>query len=160
MYQNEDVTTYLVTCSTPADTGTYDAPRERITVIAAPSSIQLINIDKRQNTASVSCDVVGTTYAYCHAQEKTVSIQGTLAPNDLNWMNVPVTEYEHTPTPTQLSTLASKYTGPPVLSGTIEDISFVTGITTAFLEKVWWLLYSMAIFVAYGIWKRQLLRST
>jgi hypothetical protein len=31
----------------------------------------------------------GTTYASCHARQ-TVSVQATLAPKDLNWMDIPV----------------------------------------------------------------------
>lgn len=48
----------------------------------------LISCDR---TASVSCDVEGSTYAFCHAKYGTINVQGTLAPKDLNWMQVPIT---------------------------------------------------------------------
>jgi hypothetical protein len=41
------------------------------------------------STASISCDVSGTTSAFCHAKE-TIFVKGTLAPKDLNWMDVPM----------------------------------------------------------------------
>lgn len=39
--------------------------------------------------ATISCNVMGTTYAVCDAFE-TISAQGTLAAKDLNWMEVPL----------------------------------------------------------------------
>lgn len=47
------------------------------------------------STASVLCVIEGTTYALCHAKYKTVDVEGTLAPKDLNWMRVTVTGAYH-----------------------------------------------------------------
>lgn len=44
-----------------------------------------------ESTALVSCEVIGTTFAFCRAKE-TISVQGTLAQKDLNWMDIPLTE--------------------------------------------------------------------
>lgn len=41
--------------------------------------------------ASVSCDIQGTTYAFCHAAHGTVDVHATLAPKHLNWMSITVT---------------------------------------------------------------------
>lgn len=43
------------------------------------------------STALVSCEIVGTSFAFCRAKE-TIYVQGTLAPKDLNWMDIPLTE--------------------------------------------------------------------
>ncbi|KAJ5240377.1 uncharacterized protein N7469_001968 [Penicillium citrinum] len=67
-------------------------------VIKSPTFVQVINVDNDDNTASVSCAIEGTTYASCHAKE-TITVQGTLASKDLNWMQIPLTG-----TPLSLST--------------------------------------------------------
>ncbi|KAJ5974337.1 hypothetical protein N7481_011547 [Penicillium waksmanii] len=89
-----DATTYLVTCPTSASA--CGIPGAGMTAIAAPTSVQLINPDGKGNTASVSCNVAGTTSASCVAQDGTVTVSHTLGPKDLNWMAVTIT----TPTPT------------------------------------------------------------
>jgi hypothetical protein len=58
-----------------------------------------------RTTALVSCDISGTSYAFCHAR-KTISVQGTLAAKDLKWMTTPVTDMRPLSTPTQLPSKA------------------------------------------------------
>lgn len=53
----------------------------------------------RCSTATVSCQVAGTTSASCRAAHGTVEKQGTLAAKDLNWIPVTVTGSYAPPTP-------------------------------------------------------------
>ncbi|KAJ5739362.1 hypothetical protein N7533_012146 [Penicillium manginii] len=100
---NGDTTTYLVTCPTGASA--CGIPGAGMTAIAAPTSVQLINPDGKGNTASVSCNVAGTTSASCVAQDGTVTVSHTLGPKDLNWMAVTITTPTSTSTPTPTSTV-------------------------------------------------------
>ncbi|KAJ5110895.1 hypothetical protein N7532_001430, partial [Penicillium argentinense] len=87
--QENSATTYAVTCPTTIPANECGILGTGIIAISAPTSVEVINIDRNDNTASISCDVSGTTSAFCHAKE-TIFVKGTLAPKDLNWMDVPM----------------------------------------------------------------------
>ncbi|KAJ5660341.1 hypothetical protein N7507_006792 [Penicillium longicatenatum] len=90
MGEDGDATTYLITCPTSVAASACGIPGKGMTAISAPSSAQLINTNGA-NTASLSCNVAGSTYASCYAQEGTVTVQQTLASSNINWMAVTVT---------------------------------------------------------------------
>jgi hypothetical protein len=95
-----DATTYLVTCPTTVASSACGIPGSGMTAIAAPTAAQLLNVYDGK-TASLSCNVAGTTSASCSAQEGTVTVTHTLGPKDLNWMDVTLsTSSTPTPTPT------------------------------------------------------------
>ncbi|KAJ5630485.1 uncharacterized protein N7484_010585, partial [Penicillium longicatenatum] len=108
MGEDGDATTYLITCPTSVAASVCGIPGKGMTAISAPSSAQLINTNGA-NTASLSCNVAGSTYASCYAQEGTVTVQQTLASSNINWMAVTVTGdcYTSTPTPTPTPTPTS-----------------------------------------------------
>lgn len=93
-----DATTYLVTCPTTVASSACGIPGSGMTAIAAPTAAQLLNVYDGK-TASLSCNVAGTTSASCSAQEGTVTVTHTLGPKDLNWMDVTLST-SSTPTPT------------------------------------------------------------
>ncbi|KAJ5085464.1 hypothetical protein N7532_010235 [Penicillium argentinense] len=122
-----DATTYLVTCPTSVAASDCGIPGNGLTAIAAPTSVQLINPDGKGNTASVSCNVGGTTSASCVAQEGTVTVSHTLGSKDLNWMPVTIT----TPTPTSTPTSTSTPTPTPCTStSTITPTSTSTPVSS------------------------------
>ncbi|CEJ55668.1 hypothetical protein PMG11_01916 [Penicillium brasilianum] len=86
---NLNITTYIVVCPKSIKASECGIPGDGMTVIAAPTFAELRNSNNVNNTASLSCDIAGTTYASCHARQ-TISVQATLAPKDLNWMEIPV----------------------------------------------------------------------
>ncbi|KAF4769290.1 hypothetical protein N7455_008657 [Penicillium solitum] len=96
---NGDATTYKITC--PKTASSCGIAGEGMTAIAAPTSMQLQNIDLQGTTGTVSCQIAGTTYASCQASAGSATPSGTLAKDDLNWMPVTVSA---TPTPTSTST--------------------------------------------------------
>ncbi|KXG51532.1 uncharacterized protein PGRI_089250 [Penicillium griseofulvum] len=98
---NGDATTYKVTCPKTADV--CGIVGDGMTAIAAPTSVQLMNIDLQGTVGTVSCNVAGTTYASCHASAGTATPSGTLGPDDLNWMPVAIST-THTPTSTTTTT--------------------------------------------------------
>ncbi|KAJ6128194.1 hypothetical protein N7471_009411 [Penicillium samsonianum] len=107
---NGDATTYKVTCKTANACG---IAGEGMTAIAAPTSMQLQNINLQGTTGTVSCNIAGTTYASCQASAGTVTPSGTLAQGDLNWMPVTISATPtptSTPTPTQTPTSTSTST--------------------------------------------------
>ncbi|KAJ5883444.1 uncharacterized protein N7473_010330 [Penicillium subrubescens] len=110
--RNLSVTTYIVICPKTIRASECGIPGEGMTVIAAPTFAELRHSNNVNNTASLSCHIDGTTYASCHARQ-TISVQATLAPKDLNWMNIPVisTTEEAIYAPLSLPTaIASKIT--------------------------------------------------
>ncbi|KAJ5936162.1 hypothetical protein N7454_005460 [Penicillium verhagenii] len=118
--QDGDATTYLVTCPTSVASSACGIPGTGMTAISAPSTAQLINTNGA-NTASLSCNVAGTTYASCSAQEGTVTVQQTLAASNINWMAVTVTGpcSTSTPTPTPTPTPTSTPTPTHFSSSTL-----------------------------------------
>ncbi|KAJ5472350.1 hypothetical protein N7530_006351 [Penicillium desertorum] len=105
---NGDATTYKITCPKTADS--CGIAGEGMTAIAAPTSMQLQNINLQGTTGTVSCNVAGTTYASCQASAGTVTPSGTLDQDDLNWMPVTISATPtptSTPTPTQTPTSTS-----------------------------------------------------
>ncbi|KAJ5547094.1 hypothetical protein N7494_004679 [Penicillium frequentans] len=98
MGKDGDATTYLITCPTSVAASACGIPGNGMTAISAPSSAQLINTNGA-NTASLSCNVAGSTYASCYAEEGTVTVQQTLAASNINWMAVTVTGDCYTSTP-------------------------------------------------------------
>ncbi|KAJ6015417.1 hypothetical protein N7540_010008 [Penicillium herquei] len=100
--KDADTTTYLVTCPSTVASAACGIPGSGMTAIAAPSSAQLIHANDG-NTASLSCNVAGTTYASCYATYGTATAHQTLTGTNLNWMAVTVTT-SSTPTPTPTST--------------------------------------------------------
>lgn len=113
-----DATTYLVTCPTGTGSEACGIPGGGMTAIAAPTSMQLINPDGKGNTASVSCNVAGTTSASCVAQDGTVTVSHTLGTKDLNWMPVTITTPTPTSTPTSTSTVVPTSTSTPTPTST------------------------------------------
>ncbi|KAJ5239469.1 hypothetical protein N7468_004088 [Penicillium chermesinum] len=93
-----ETATYMVTCPTSRSTPC-GIPGKGLEVTAAPTAASIVNVDESGYTATVSCQVAGTTSASCRAAHGTVEVQGTLAPKDLNWMSVTITG-SYTPTPT------------------------------------------------------------
>ncbi|KAJ5802181.1 uncharacterized protein N7503_004631 [Penicillium pulvis] len=130
MGKDGDATTYLITCPTSVAASACGIPGNGMTAISAPSSAQLINTNGA-NTASLSCNVAGSTYASCYAQEGTVTVQQTLAASNINWMAVTVTGdcYTSTPTPTPTPTPTSTPT--PTHSSTSTSTSTVTPSSTS-----------------------------
>ncbi|CAG8908864.1 unnamed protein product [Penicillium egyptiacum] len=105
---NGDATTYKITCPKTAES--CGIAGEGMTAIAAPTSMQLQNINLQGTTGTVSCNVAGTTYASCQASAGTVTPSGTLDQADLNWMPVTISATPtptSTPTPTQTPTSTS-----------------------------------------------------
>ncbi|KAJ5708418.1 hypothetical protein N7488_008219 [Penicillium malachiteum] len=100
--KDADATTYLVTCPSSVASTACGIPGSGMTAIAAPTSAQLIHANDG-NTASLSCNVAGTTYASCYATYGTATAHQTLTGTNLNWMAVTVTT-SSTPTPTPTST--------------------------------------------------------
>ncbi|KAJ5210191.1 hypothetical protein N7491_009998 [Penicillium cf. griseofulvum] len=98
---NGDATTYRITCPKTADV--CGIVGDGMTAIAAPTSVQLMNIDLQGTVGTVSCNVAGTTYASCQASAGTATPSGTLGPDDLNWMPVTIST-THTPTSTTTTT--------------------------------------------------------
>ncbi|KAJ5641744.1 hypothetical protein N7490_005744 [Penicillium lividum] len=125
--QDGDATTYLITCPTSVASSACGIPGKGMTAISAPSSAQLINTNGA-NTASLSCNVAGTTYASCFAQEGTVTVQQTLAASNINWMAVTVTGpcSTSTPTPTATPTPTSTPTSTSTSTSTHSSTSTVT----------------------------------
>ncbi|KUM57366.1 hypothetical protein ACN42_g9818 [Penicillium freii] len=112
---NGDATTYKITC--PKTASSCGIAGEGMTAIAAPTSMQLQNIDLQGTTGTVSCKIAGTTYASCQASAGTATPSGTLAQGDLNWMPVTISATPtststptQTPTPTSTSTSTSTST--------------------------------------------------
>ncbi|CAI7665892.1 unnamed protein product [Penicillium viridicatum] len=112
---NGDATTYKITC--PKTASSCGIAGEGMTAIAAPTSMQLQNIDLQGTTGTVSCKIAGTTYASCQASAGTATPSGTLAQDDLNWMPVTISATPtststptQTPTPTSTSTSTSTST--------------------------------------------------
>ncbi|KAJ5719827.1 hypothetical protein N7493_006705 [Penicillium malachiteum] len=99
--KDADATTYLVTCPSTVASTACGIPGSGMTAIAAPTSAQLIHVNDG-NTASLSCNVAGTTYASCYATYGTATAHQTLTGTNLNWMAVTVTT-SSTPTPTPTS---------------------------------------------------------
>ncbi|CAP86321.1 hypothetical protein E8E15_004493 [Penicillium rubens] len=105
---NGDATTYKITCARTADS--CGIAGEGMTAIAAPTSMQLQNVNLQGTAGTVSCNVAGTTYASCQASAGTATPSGTLGQDDLNWMPVTVSATPtptSTPTPTQTPTSTS-----------------------------------------------------
>ncbi|KAJ5765370.1 hypothetical protein N7520_004929 [Penicillium odoratum] len=127
--QDGDATTYLITCPTSVASSACGIPGKGMTAISAPSSAQLINTNGA-NTASLSCNVAGTTYASCFAQEGTVTVHQTLAASNINWMAVTVTgpcsTSTPTPTPTQTPTSTPTSTSTSTSTSTHSSTSTVT----------------------------------
>ena len=107
--KTRDATTYIITCA-PQDAPACDMSQGELTAVKATASARLTQTDINgrlkfnlhdiilllitlfpYRVASVSCDVQGTTYAFCHAAHGTVDVHATLAPKHLNWMSIPVT---------------------------------------------------------------------
>ncbi|KAJ5741092.1 hypothetical protein N7493_000964, partial [Penicillium malachiteum] len=82
------LTTYVITCAEAVETASCGIPGPGITAIAGPTVIKLANVNPGIESF-LSCRVDGTTYAFCHASQ-TISAAATLAPKDLNWMEVPI----------------------------------------------------------------------
>ncbi|CDM32528.1 hypothetical protein DTO013E5_10090 [Penicillium roqueforti] len=124
---NGDATTYKITC--PKTVAACGIAGEGMTAIAAPTSMQLQNIDLQGTLGTVSCNIAGTTYASCQASAGTVTPSGTLAQEDLNWMPVTISA---TPTPTSTSTpthtptSTSTSTSTPTPTSTSSEISTST----------------------------------
>ncbi|KAJ5463300.1 hypothetical protein N7475_008244 [Penicillium sp. IBT 31633x] len=112
---NGDATTYKITCPKTVAADDCGVAGEGMTAIAAPTSMQLHNINLQGTTGTVSCNIAGTTYASCQASAGTVTPSGTLGPDDLNWMAVTVTT---TPTPTSTPTPTQTPTQTPISTST------------------------------------------
>lgn len=53
------------------------------------------------STALVSCDLTGTTSAFCHARAtQTIFVKGPLPSKDMKWMDVPITTMSPEPAKT------------------------------------------------------------
>ncbi|KAJ5425374.1 hypothetical protein N7465_000444 [Penicillium sp. CMV-2018d] len=120
---NGDATTYKITC--PKTASSCGIAGEGMTAIAAPTSMQLQNIDLQGTTGTVSCKIAGTTYASCQASAGTATPSGTLAQDDLNWMPVTISA---TPTPTSTSTPTQTPT--PTSTSTSTSTTEVTSTST------------------------------
>ncbi|KAJ5864250.1 uncharacterized protein N7529_006166 [Penicillium soppii] len=105
--QNGDATTYKITCPQTVSAGSCGIAGEGMTAIAAPTSMQLQNINLQGTTGTLSCNIAGTTYADCQASAGTATPSGTLRSGDLNWMPVTVTGPCSTSTPTPTATPTS-----------------------------------------------------
>ncbi|KAJ5157636.1 uncharacterized protein N7482_008736 [Penicillium canariense] len=102
-----DATTYLVTCPTSVAAADCGIPGKGMTAVAAPTYAELYQVYDAGNTATVSCNVAGTTYASCSAAQGTVTVQSTLNSKNINWMPVTVTGDCSTSTPSPTSTSTS-----------------------------------------------------
>ncbi|KAJ5097629.1 hypothetical protein N7456_008350 [Penicillium angulare] len=100
--KDADATTYLVSCPTSVASSACGIPGNGLTAISASTSAQLIQVAGGK-TASVSCNVAGTTYASCSVEYGTAHAHQTLTGTDLNWMPVTIST-STTPTPTSTST--------------------------------------------------------
>ncbi|KAJ5371996.1 hypothetical protein N7517_004002 [Penicillium concentricum] len=133
---NGDATTYKITCSKTADA--CGIVGEGMTAIAAPTSMQLMNIDLQGTIGTVSCNIAGTTYASCQASAGTATPTGTLGPDDLNWMPVTIST-THTPTSTTTSTKAptstTSITTTEVTSTTTPAITSTSTLVTSTPKK-------------------------
>lgn len=96
------------------------------------------------STALVSCDISGTSYAFCHAKE-TISKQGTLAAKDLNWMDIPVTDMPPLPT----STAPSPNTE-DTLADAVEPLPHESK-TASQSTKTTWFIYGSLVLLGYLI---------
>ncbi|KAJ5520719.1 hypothetical protein N7463_001172 [Penicillium fimorum] len=125
METNGDATTYKITCPKTADA--CGIVGDGMTAIAAPTSMQLKNINLQGTIGTVSCNVAGTTYASCHASAGTATPSGTLGPDDLNWMPVTIstkhtatstttTKAPTSTTTTQVTTTSTSTTTPAITS--------------------------------------------
>ncbi|OQD68903.1 hypothetical protein PENPOL_c002G00200 [Penicillium polonicum] len=122
---NGDATTYKITC--PKTASSCGIAGEGMTAIAAPTSMQLQNIDLQGTTGTVSCKIAGTTYASCQASAGTATPSGTLAQDDLNWMPVTISA---TPTPTSTSTPTQTPTPTSTSTSTSTSTTEVTSTST------------------------------
>ncbi|EPS31370.1 hypothetical protein POX_h09657 [Penicillium oxalicum] len=104
-----DATTYLVTCPTSVASADCGIPGKGMTVVAAPTSAEIIQSYPNGDIALVSCSVDGTTFASCSASQGTLTVEKTLAAKDINWMAVTVTGdcSTSTPTPTAIPTITA-----------------------------------------------------
>ncbi|KAJ5156581.1 hypothetical protein N7492_009384 [Penicillium capsulatum] len=101
-----DTTTYVVSCPQATNKACKITGQGGLTVTAAPTAYQLVDVDQKGNTALVSCNVAGTTSASCSASSGSLTVQHTLAQSHINWQPVTITEC-HTSTPTPTSTPTS-----------------------------------------------------
>ncbi|KAJ6024794.1 hypothetical protein N7540_005591 [Penicillium herquei] len=83
------LTTYVVTCAEAVEPTACGIPGSGITAISGPTLMELVNVNPGIESY-LSCQIDGMTYAFCHASQ-TISATATLAPQHLNWMEVPVT---------------------------------------------------------------------
>ncbi|KAJ5153998.1 uncharacterized protein N7500_009437 [Penicillium coprophilum] len=120
METNGDATTYKITCPKTADA--CGIVGDGMTAIAAPTSMQLKNINLQGTVGTVSCSIAGTTYASCQASAGTATPSGTLGPHDLNWMPVTIST-THTPTSTTT-------TQAPTTTSTTVSTTTTTAVTT------------------------------
>ncbi|CAI7600285.1 unnamed protein product [Penicillium pancosmium] len=86
---DDDTTTFLVTCPQTVAASDCGVSEAGMTAILKKNSVELVDVNKKNSTASLSCHITGTTYASCYATNK-ISVQATLAPKDLNWMAISV----------------------------------------------------------------------
>ncbi|CAI7597682.1 unnamed protein product [Penicillium palitans] len=121
---NGDATTYKITC--PKTASSCGIAGEGMTAIAAPTAMQLQNINLQGTTGTVSCKIAGTTYASCQASAGSATPSGTLAQADLNWMPVTISA---TPTPTSTSTPTQTPTPTSTSTSTSTSISTSTSTT-------------------------------
>ncbi|KAJ6000973.1 hypothetical protein N7481_001382, partial [Penicillium waksmanii] len=86
---DNETTTFLVTCPQTVAASDCGVSEAGMTAIIKKDSVELVDVNKKNSTASLSCHITGTTYASCYATNK-ISVHATLAPKDLNWMAIPV----------------------------------------------------------------------
>ncbi|KAJ5817011.1 hypothetical protein N7447_009244 [Penicillium robsamsonii] len=127
METNGDATTYKITCPKTADA--CGIVGDGMTAIAAPTSVQLKNINLQGTVGTVSCNVAGTTYASCHASAGTVTPSGTLGPDDLNWMPVTIST-KHTATSTTTTKAPTSTTTTQVTTTTSTTTPAITSTST------------------------------
>ncbi|KAJ5976502.1 hypothetical protein N7481_010209 [Penicillium waksmanii] len=117
-----------------------------MTAILKKDSVELVDVNKKNSTALLSCHITGTTYAFCYATNK-ISVHATLAPKDLNWMTIPVmTTKSNSPgvLSASFSTQESLATSPTKLPSGIETAATPAAASQGtFRPKTSWGLYAI-----------------
>ncbi|KAJ5976615.1 hypothetical protein N7481_010322 [Penicillium waksmanii] len=142
---DNEATTLLVTCPQTVIAPNCGVSEAGMTAILKKNSVQLVDVNKKNSTASLSCHITGTTYASCYATNE-ISVHATLAPKDLNWMALPVMSATSTTTgalSSSISTQQVMITSPVKLpSGTETAATPAAESQGTFWLKTSWGLYA------------------
>ncbi|KAJ5741812.1 hypothetical protein N7533_011221 [Penicillium manginii] len=140
--KNDIKTTFIVTCVEGSDPSECGISTHGLTAVAGENVAEVTHVNEKHNTAWVICDTAETTYASCLTQQ-TVSVRGTLAPKDLNWIEVtmitPGTTLGST-LPTGTSDITTQHApSPPESSESREGLSHSQAIPifTPYMSLYW-----------------------